>query len=184
MKYRTILVDPPWQQPLMGNRSRSKGGMAKALPYPTMSLDAIKALPVGEMADTGCHLWLWTTNSFLRVGYDVMEAWGFKYLAPIHWIKPSGCGNYVIHRTQTLLLGYKEKCKFERKRYFPNILAPGKDPTRHSAKPNEFYDLIEQVSEPSRLEMFARNKREGWHSWGNEIESDLEMKCLSLARPV
>lgn len=140
-----------------------------------MSLEVIKALPVSDLAGVGCHLWLWTTNAFLRDGYDVMAAWGFKYLAPIHWIKPTGCGNYVIHRTQTILLGYKEKCKFNGKRYFPNILAPGNDPTRHSAKPKEFYELIESVSDPARLELFARNKRDGWDVWGNEVAPDITM---------
>jgi N6-adenosine-specific RNA methylase IME4 len=159
----------------MGKRKRAKGGMKGALPYPTMPLEAIKAMPVPDLADVGCHLWLWTTNAFLRDGFDVMAAWGFKYLAPIHWIKPTGCGNYVIHRTQTVLLGYKERCRFEHKRYFPNILAPGNDPTRHSAKPKEFYELIEAVSKPSRLELFARNKRENWDVWGNEVISDIRI---------
>lgn len=174
-KYLTILADPPWQQPLMGKRKRAKGGMKAVLPYPTMPLEDIKRLPVSEMAEEGCHLWLWTTNAFLRAGFEVMEAWGFKYLAPIHWIKPTGCGNYVIHRTQTVLLGYRGKCRFERKRYFPNIVSPGNDPTRHSAKPKEFYELIEAVSDSPRLELFARNRREGWDSWGNEVNNDLSL---------
>lgn len=177
LRYLTILADPPWPQPLMGRRKRAKGGMKETLPYSTMTLDAIKKMPIADFAATGCHLWLWTTNAFLRDGYDVMTAWGFKYLAPIHWIKPTGCGNYVIHRTQTILLGYKEKCKFENKRYFPNILAPGHDPVRHSAKPEEFYELIEAVSDAPRLELFARNKRKGWAVWGNEVESNINMKA-------
>lgn len=173
MTYRTIIADPPWQQPLMGGRARAKGGMAKTLPYPTMPLEDIKALPVGERAAPGCHLWLWTTNSFLRAGFEVMEAWGFKYLAPIHWVKPSGCGNYVIHRTQTVLLGYKPPCVFARKRYFPNVVSIPHNPPRHSEKPPEFYELIEEVSEPARLEMFARKPREGWAQWGNEVANPI-----------
>ncbi len=167
--FRTILADPPWQQPLMGKRMRSKGGMEKQLPYPTMPLDEIKAMRVGSLAADDCHLWLWTTNSFLRAGFEVMEAWGFKYLAPIHWIKPSGCGNYVIHRTQTLLLGYKTRCRFDMKRYFPNLIQTG-DPLRHSQKPEAAYRLIEEVSHEPRLELFARQKVDGWQAWGNEIE--------------
>jgi len=172
MTYRTILADPPWQQPLMGKRKRAKGGMNVALSYPTMSLEEICALPIGTQAAPGCHLWLWTTNAFLRAGFDVMSAWGFKYLAPIHWIKPTGTGNYVIHRTQTLLLGYKAPCSFPMRRYFPNILNT-RDPVRHSQKPNAAYELIEQVSLSPRLELFARSPREGWHVWGNEVKSDV-----------
>lgn len=174
MKFKTILADPPWEQPLAGRRKRAKGGFGSPLPYPTMPLEAICALPVGDLAETGAHCWLWTTNSFLEAGFTVMRAWGFRYLAPIHWIKPSGAGNYVIHRTQTLLLGYRDKCIFDGLRYFPNVMATG-NPARHSQKPDSFYELIEKVSPEARLELFARRKRDGWSSWGNEIESDLSV---------
>ena len=79
----------------------------------------------------------------------------FVYLAPIHWIKPSGIGNYVIHRSQTLLLGYYERCIFDKLRYFPNLIQT-KDPVRHSQKPEAAYDLIETVSHKPRLELFSR----------------------------
>ena len=79
MKFRTILIDPPWEQPLMNQRKRRRGTPGN-LPYPTMSLQEIKDMQIGDMAEVGCHLWLWTTNAFLRDGFDVMAAWGFKYL--------------------------------------------------------------------------------------------------------
>lgn len=171
-RYLTIYADPPWQQPLTGCRKRPKGGPAKSLPYPTMAVDAICALPVSEFADVGCHCWLWTTNAYIEQGFQVLRAWGFKYLAPIHWIKPSGLGNWVVHRTQTMLLGYKQRCVFDRLRYFPNIIQTG-DPVRHSQKPVAAYELIEKVSRPLRLELFARERRDGWDVWGNEVESDV-----------
>lgn len=113
-----------------------------------------------------------------------MEAWGFKYLAPIHWVKPSGVGNYVIHRTQTVLLGYKPPCKFERKRYFPNVVIIPKNPPRHSEKPPEFYELIEQVSPPARLELFARKHRPGWDVWGNEVNSSITFAAMRIVAPL
>lgn len=100
-----------------------------------------------------------------------MESWGFKYLVPIHWVKPSGMGNWFIHRTQTLLFGYKEKCVFPLGRYKPNVLLTS-DPVKHSQKPGESYRLIESISPGPRLELFARRKIEGWNSWGNEAECD------------
>jgi N6-adenosine-specific RNA methylase IME4 len=171
-RYRCILADPPWRQTMTGKRSRSKGGVAESLPYQTMSLEAIKSLTVSKFADTGTHLWLWTTNEFLRDGFEVMDAWGFKYLAPIHWVKPSGIGNWFVHRSQTLLFGYKRLCKFPLKRYQPNIIISG-DPVRHSAKPEAAYSYIESISPGPRLELFARQKREGWDVWGNEVNSDI-----------
>lgn len=157
--------------------------LAEGLTYPAMTVEAIRGLPVAELAEPDCHLWLWTTNAFLRAGFEVLEAWGFRYLAPIHWVKPSGVGAYVIHRTQTVLLGYREQCRFERLRYFPNVLEPRTDPVRHSQKPLEFYDLVEQVSAEPRLELFARAKRLGWHVFGNEVFSDIELEPRVCSTP-
>jgi len=173
--FRTILADPPWQQPMTGKRTRAKGGPPPSLPYPTMSVEDICALPIREYAAIGCHCWLWTTNSFLAAGFEVLRAWGFRYLAPIHWLKPSGIGNYVIHRSQTLLLGYRERCIFDRLRYFPNLIETG-DPIRHSQKPDAAYELIENVSHAPRLELFARNRRDGWAAWGNEVASAIDLQ--------
>jgi len=171
-QFGTILADPPWPQSLAGKRTRTKGGFAAALPYPTMSIDEISNMSVANLARDDCHCWLWTTNALLEAGFHVLHKWGFKYLAPIHWIKPSGAGNYVIHRTQTLLLGYREKCIFSKKRYFPNVIVTG-NPVRHSQKPNAFYALIEEVSHEPRLELFARHSRLGWTTWGNEVPASL-----------
>ena len=137
-----------------------------------MTVEDIARLPIRDYADIGCHCWLWTTNAFIEAGFYVMREWGFRYLAPIHWIKPTGIGNYVIHRTQTLLLGYRERCIFDRLRYFPNVIQTG-DPVRHSQKPESAYRLIEAVSHEPRLELFARQRREGWEAAGDEIQSSL-----------
>jgi N6-adenosine-specific RNA methylase IME4 len=172
IKYKTIYADPPWQQTMSGKYK--KHSALWEISYPTMGIEDIKMLPIRDLSDVGCHLWLWTTNQFLRQGFDVMESWGFKYLAPITWVKPSGIGNYFVHRTQTLLFGYKERCLFPKSRYKPTVLFAGL-PKRHSQKPIEMYELIESISDPQRLELFARNKRDGWDVWGNEVESDINL---------
>jgi N6-adenosine-specific RNA methylase IME4 len=175
MNFRTLLIDPPWPQTMRSPRNRKReGNLPPTLPYPTMSLAAIKALPVQDLADTGAHLWLWTTNQFLRDGFDCMTAWGFKYLAPITWRKPSGMGNYFIHVTQTVLFGYHRRCEFNADRYLPTYFEGL--PQGHSGKPVESYRLIERISDPARLELFARpwtpliTARPGWHVWGNEVQ--------------
>ena len=174
MKFLTIVADQQWQQPLSGKYRNPKNRRPDRWPYDTMSLEAICQMPVADLADKGCHCWLWTTNAFLEPGFEVLRRWGFKYLAPIHWIKPSGMGNYVVHRTQTILLGYRDKCVFDRGRYFPNIISTS-SPHRHSQKPEESYKLIEQVSHEERLELFARRARPGWHSHGDEIEGGFQI---------
>lgn len=166
MKYRTIVADPPWPQPTIGKFQRRQNQRPNDLPYSTMTIDAIKRMPVGDMAERGAHLWLWTTNAFLQTGFEVMAAWGFTYLAPITWVKPSGCGAYFIHRTQTVLFGYRERCEFPLARYQPNVLfAPART---HSAKPEAFIDFVETISPEPRVELFARRHRLGWDVWGNE----------------
>jgi N6-adenosine-specific RNA methylase IME4 len=156
---------------MAGARKRAKEGIKPAsLEYPTMSIEQICAMPIAPLAAADCHLWLWTTNQHLEDGFKVMRAWGFKYLAPIHWIKASGQGNWFIHRTQTILFGYREKCVFPLARYLPNIFHSG-DPKRHSQKPAESIALIEKVSSEPRLELFARENRPGWDAWGNECDS-------------
>ena len=169
-KYQIIYADPPWEQKMRGTyQIRHKA--AKTLPYPTMTINKICGLPISNLAEVGCHLWLWTTNQFLRDGFDVLQAWGFKYLAPITWVKPSGIGNYFVHRTQILLFGYKDKCVFPLERYKPTVLHTS-IPKRHSQKPEEFIELIESVSPPPRIELFARQQRFGWDCWGNEVGGD------------
>ena len=167
MKFGTILLDPPWQQQLTGRYLRRRHSRATTLPYPTMSVDDIAALPVSELAADESHCWLWTTNQFLRHGFELLAGWGFKYLCPVHWIKPSGCGAWFVSRSQTLLFGYKGKLRM-REKYKPNVLfAPS---TRHSKKPASTYDLIESVSFGPYLEVFARNTRPEWTAAGNEID--------------
>ena len=172
-KYNTIYADPPWKQGFSGKWKKHKA--AKNLEYPTMTLDEIKQLPVNDFSSVGSHLWLWTTNQFLRFGFDVMEAWGFKYLAPITWVKPSGIGNWFVHRTQTLLFGYKEKCIFPNERYKSTVVFANV-PRKHSKKPKEMREIIEKISGTPRIELFAREKHEGWDVWGNEVESDIILK--------
>lgn len=188
--YRTILADPPWRQTLMGRRRRAKDPRTRqALDYPTLGLEEIKSLPVQDFAVEGCHLWLWTTNQFLEAGFSVMRAWGFNYLAPVTWVKPSGTGNYFVHTTQTLLFGYFRRCRFPLRRYLPtHFFAP--TPREHSRKPEESYRLIESISPGPRLELFARPvsalfpKRVGWDVWGNEVESDVDLSREALGQPL
>lgn len=196
-QYQTIVADPPWPMKMMGSYLVKRHVMAAKLAYPTMTIDAIKAMPVSDLAAPGCHLWLWTVNQLLEEGFQVMREWGFKYHAPITWKKPSGNGNYFIHRTQTLLFGYKDTLKFNKARYIPADYAWGLEepvpvepvahwqewpfPQVHSRKPAASYQLIESVSDEPRLELFARPigslfpKIDGWDVFGNEVESDVEL---------
>lgn len=171
MKYRTILIDPPWPEKktgsLLGDRAFRSAGQV----YPQMSMDELSCLPIRNWAEDGAHLWLWSTDKMLPNALRLMDVWGFKYHAPIVWNKPSGNGNYFIHRTEFLLFGYYKKCEFNGARYIPNnYFWPKPKKKEHSKKPNESYELIQSVSDPSRLELFGRIGRTGWIVLGNEVD--------------
>ena len=172
-KYRTILIDPPWPVQRVGRFADPKHSRPDELPYQTMAIDQIEKLPVGELAAESCHVWLWTTNQFLHDGFHMLQAWGFRYLAPITWVKPSGFGAWWAHRTQTLLMGYRRPCVFARGRFRATVLTTGQ-PRRHSDKPAEAYELIEAVSESPRVELFARAHRAGWDVWGDEVRATVK----------
>jgi N6-adenosine-specific RNA methylase IME4 len=171
MLYKTILIDPPWPQPIMGSYNQHKNQRPDSLPYPTLTIPQIAALPIAHLSATAAHLWLWTTNRMLPHAFPLINAWGFHYMNCITWHKPSGFGPYWINTTQHLLFAYNHKCYFTRARYQPTCYPF--NPQRHSAKPDASYDLIEAISDPPRLELFARRTRPGWDVWGNEVESDI-----------
>lgn len=168
MKYACILADPPWGETLIGKFSKTRHGRPDDLPYRTLTLDEIKALPVAELAADSAHLWLWTTSRSLPDGFDVMRSWGFKYLNTVTWVKPSGFGAWWVNRTQVCLFGYRGKLEMSA-RYRPNVLfAPSR---KHSQKPENSYQLIEEVSPGPYLELFARHRQnEKWTVAGDGVD--------------
>jgi N6-adenosine-specific RNA methylase IME4 len=161
--YGTITADPPWQYGNTATRAAAEDH------YPTMTVEQLCELPVAEWSADHAHLYLWTTNGFLRQAFDVLEAWGFEYKTTLVWVKPQlGIGNYFRSSTEYVLFGVKgglrtldgnQRNWFEAKR------------GRHSKKPGLFFDLVEKVSPGPFLEMFARERRlseASWDYWGNE----------------
>lgn len=177
-KYRCIVADPPWAQPVMGNRTRSRDPHnAQALRYETMTLDDIKALSVESIAEVGAHLWLWTTNAFLRQAFDVMEAWGFKYLTTITWVKPSGVGAWFVGTTQHCLFGYYKRCEFPSGRYKPtHFHASAK---RHSEKPDAFYELVRKISPEPRMDLFNRRYIAEFDGWGDQSPYETQSPLIT-----
>lgn len=181
MRYRTLVADPPWDYPEgFPTQSRSPGKWSgpvtgKALPYPSMTVDAIKALPVRDLCEPDARLFLWTTNRYLREGFDVMEAWGFKYRQALIWHKLDGNmgGSVAPNSAEFLLVGVKGSPGLLQK--MKSAVVAHSQGKRHSTKPEVFLDLIEQVSPGPFLEMFARRNRLGWDTWGNEALEHIEV---------
>lgn len=162
-KFATIVIDPPWDWGDEGDQDQ----MGRARPdYATMSKEQLMALPVGTLADDDCHLYMWITNRSLPKGFDLIQAWGFRYITAITWAKPSfGMGNYFRGQTEHVLFAVKGSQPLKRKDVGTLFSAP-RGPNGHSSKPLEFYDLVESCSPGPFLEMFSRCERVGWTAWG------------------
>lgn len=167
-KYRTIYLDPPWEEKCGG---KIKRGCDRH--YKTMTIKEIEALPIQRLADeNGCHIYMWVTNNFLEKGLALLKKWGFEYVTTITWQKDRfGLGQYYR--------GITEHCLFaSTKKRLPYKVINGKraqgvtgfyEPkTIHSRKPDKMREMIERVSYEPRIELFAREKFDGWDRWGLE----------------
>jgi N6-adenosine-specific RNA methylase IME4 len=177
-KYDIILADPPW--PYYGDPQKM-GAAGKE--YALMSYDELSSLPVSSLQADPCVLFLWTTSSQLAAALGLMEDWLFCYRGVAYvWVKTAKDGR-IIHgqgvrpsftkpTTELLLVGSSRA----KGRTFP-LANEGQQQVvlhprlRHSEKPSVFHSLIEQLflGEYRRIELFARQEREGWDTWGNEI---------------
>lgn len=177
-KFQTILADPPWQ---FQNRTGKVAPEHKRLSrYPTMNFEDIKQIPVSEVADDKCHLYLWVPNALLPEGLELMKSWGFEYKTNIIWEKVRkdgepdgrGVGFYFRNVTEILLFGIKGKSNrtLDAGRSQVNLIRTMK--REHSRKPDEIFPIIENCSPGPYLELFARGLRSGWVLWGNQANDD------------
>ncbi|HXW25016.1 MAG TPA: MT-A70 family methyltransferase [Xanthobacteraceae bacterium] len=179
-RFGTVLADPPWQ---FQNRTGKVAPEHRRLSrYGTLTLDEIKALPVGRITAPVSHLYLWVPNAMLPEGLAVLAAWGFTYKSNIVWHKVRkdggpdgrGVGFYFRNVTELILFGVKGKNA--------RTLAPGRRQVNylatrkreHSRKPDEQYEIIEACSPGPFLELFARGKRNGWDAWGSQAAEGYE----------
>lgn len=162
-RFATIVIDPPWD---WGDENDvDQFGRARPT-YKTMTIDELMALPVNDLADTDCHLYLWITNRSLPKGFMLLEEWGFRYITCLTWVKPSfGMGNYFRGQTEQVLFGVRGSQPLKRHDVGTVFQAP-RGPNKHSSKPLAFMDLVESCSPSPYLEMFSRSSRHGWTTWG------------------
>lgn len=180
-KYNIIYADPPWSyKDKRDKHPRMCGGATSH--YNTMSLEQIKALPIKDLAADNCMLFLWVTFPNLQEGLDVIKAWGFTYKTlGFSWIKTNknngkpffGIGYYTKSNCEVCLIGVKGKPIKVSNSVSSVVISPRQE---HSKKPDEIRDkIIELCGDVPRIELFARQKTEGWDVWGNEVESDINL---------
>lgn len=175
-KYSIIYADPPWNYKVY-----SKKGLGRSAEsyYPTLKIEDICNIPVGDIADKNSILFMWVTYPTLNEAFKVIEAWGFEYkTVAFTWIKLNKCsmgqhlgmGFWTRANAEICLLATKGKMKRIRKDIRQLILSPVR---RHSEKPPEVRGrIVALMGDLPRIELFARKRAEGWDAWGNEVEAN------------
>lgn len=169
--YRTVVADPPW--PILG----PGGGRSRVKPaYPLMQLEQIKLLGVADAVASDAHLYLWTTQQFVCAARQVAEAWGFAPAVLHVWCKP-GLGAGGRFRPNTEFFWFCQR-GYDRLPVTRRDVGTWHSWKRgpHSAKPDEFFALVESVSPGPYLELFSRRERGGWDSWGDESANSSGLK--------
>ena len=181
-KYGAILADPPWPfKTWVGDRLPTRVASAGGTHYETMSFDDISALPIANYAAADCVLFCWVVWPSMPNALKVIEAWGFKYktcafcwnkgnslpLFPDDFKPKMGLGYWTRANSEVCLLATRGKPKRQHADVRQIIQAPLRE---HSRKPDEIYGRIERLVDGPYIELFARQRRPGWDSWGNEVE--------------
>lgn len=181
-KYQIIYADPPWSYKVYSNKGKGRSAESH---YPTMNINDICNLPVKEITDDDCILFLWVTFPNLKEGLRVIEEWGFQYkTVGFVWIKLNkkiqslfwGMGFWTRANAEICLIGTKGKIKRISAKVHQVIVSPIEE---HSKKPEETRKrIVELVGDLKKIELFARQKTNNWDVWGNEVDSDIDLlKC-------
>lgn len=176
-KYGIIYADPPWHYRVY---SKKGAGRSAESHYPTMTIEKIQALPVSELADKDCALFMWITFPLLKESLSVLSAWGFKFKTiAFVWIKQNrksdslfwGMGYWTRTNAEFCVLATKGKPKRMAKNVHQVIVSHIEE---HSKKPDEARRrIVRLMGDLPRIELFARQKSAGWDVWGNEVESNI-----------
>lgn len=174
-KYNIIYADPAWSFKTYSDKGKGKSPDNH---YSVMSLKDIKDLPLKNIANDDCILFLWVTFPLLKEGFEVIDAWGFTYkTVAFNWVKKNkikdswfwGLGYWTRSNSELCLLATKGNIKRKSASVHQIIDTPIE---KHSKKPDIVKEKItELVGDLPRIELFARETADGWDSWGNEIES-------------
>lgn len=178
-KYKIIYADPPWSFKVW-----SKKGLDRSAEnhYRTMSKESIQNIPIVKLSDKDCALFLWVTAPCLEEGLELIKAWGFKYKTiAFSWIKKNkksdslfwGMGYWTRANTELCLLATRGKPKRISASVHSVVVTPIES---HSKKPQEVRNrIVSLMGNIPRIELFARQKTEGWDIWGNELENDVDL---------
>jgi len=197
-QFRTVSLDPPWLERGGGKIKRGADRWYDLMKKEDI-LKVVSTAPAWDQVATDAHMFMWCTNNFLKDGLWLMEELGFRYVTNIVWVKIKndwpkvtmeavvngellltpgtwqmilndslriGLGQYFRGSHELCLFGTSGKCQKPKKALPSTFFSPRGE---HSKKPERIYQIIESTSPGPFLEMFARNTRANWTSWGNEV---------------
>lgn len=174
-KYDVIYADPPWRFNVW---SRETGlGRSADKHYPTMQKQDIEELPINKIAKDNSVLFIWATFPCLEQALELIKKWGYTYkTCAFTWIKKNkrsgsdfiGMGYYTRANAEVCLLASKGKSLKRVNRSIRQVIQSPIE--EHSKKPAEIRTRIEELfGDVARIELFARQRAEGWDCWGNEV---------------
>ena len=182
-KYQIIYADPPWNYKVYSKKGLGRSAESH---YPTMSIEDICALPVGNLADKDCALFLWVTIPCLLEGLSVLKAWGFTYkTVGFVWVKQNrkadslfwGMGYWTRSNVELCILATKGHPKRINAAVHQVIVSHIEE---HSKKPQEARErIVSLMGDLPRIELFARQSTPGWDVWGNEVDSSISFQEMS-----
>lgn len=201
LRWQVIVVDPPWAY---GSNSERPNPTTAEAHYATVGnagkevnrrtgegVDEIAAIaPVGDWLRPDSALFVWATNPKLPFAFRLLDLWGATYKTTLTWVKTSESGAPIRSGMGWFFRGCTEHVLFATRGSFaippelrePNVVLARRG--EHSEKPDAFYGLIERVTPGmSRLDVFARKRREGWDVWGNEVRAEAAQAALPFAEP-
>jgi len=160
--YDVIVIDPPWEMEGKYNPQGRRG----IPPYLTMNIEQIKTIKLPANKD--CILWLWVTNRKMKYAFEILETWGFEERNILTWVKDTfGVGDWLRGQTEHCILAIKGKPIFDGKS--TTTVLYGKR-TKHSKKPDKFYQLVKKTCFGRKIDYFATEKRKGWDVFGDEVK--------------
>lgn len=173
-KYSIIYADPPWSYKVWSNKGKGRSAESH---YPTMNKSDIQSLPVQDICNKDCVLFLWVTYPCLEEGLELIKKWGFVYkTCAFSWVKMNkkkktpfvGMGYYTRANNEICLLATKGKPLKRKSKSVQQVIMS--EIEEHSKKPDIVRNrIIDLFGDMPRIELFARQHADGWDCWGNEV---------------
>jgi N6-adenosine-specific RNA methylase IME4 len=181
MRYKTIVIDPPWNISTMNPALCRNKDISKKLPYKTMKDEEIMDFPINNFAGEDCDLFLWTTPSKIHTAFHILQAWEFRYGNFLVWNKLDGLSHNGVHNVlEFVLYGYKGRNGLDYKHPIDSYFEQKR--IKHSQKPDLFYSILTRITQTPRIDIFARKRHFGFDAYGDQVEGEITyplLECLA-----